>query len=72
MPSTQPRISSQILVHFDPAISVLECDASQYGGVAVVSHKYANGDEPMPPVHLVQPRKTIVKYIKMPLPSSLA
>ena len=38
--------SSKILVHFDPAIPVvLECDASQYGVGAILSHKYGNGDE---------------------------
>jgi hypothetical protein len=61
------------LVHFDLKLPVvLECDASQYGFGAVISHKFPNGDERLFPIlhdPLIWLKRTTVKCTKKPLPS---
>uniref|UniRef100_A0ABD2X1P8 Reverse transcriptase/retrotransposon-derived protein RNase H-like domain-containing protein n=1 Tax=Trichogramma kaykai TaxID=54128 RepID=A0ABD2X1P8_9HYME len=39
-------VSAYVLVNYDPQLDlVLACDASQYGISAILSHRYANGEE---------------------------
>ncbi|KAL7294747.1 hypothetical protein TKK_0011877 [Trichogramma kaykai] len=39
-------VSADVLVNYDPQLDlVLACDASQYGLSAILSHRYANGEE---------------------------
>jgi len=45
-PAKESLTSSKVLVHFDPDLPiVLECDASQYGIGAVISHRFPDGVE---------------------------
>ena len=44
--SKQSLLSSQLLVHFDPTLTIrLTCDASAYGIGAVLSHEMPDGSE---------------------------